>query len=217
MADRSGRVLKLVASAGARHNLRVDHHAPACKIRGARPSWPTWRFAAGIAFFHDGPRSVGVVRLMALLPGERLPLPTSRHASRESVARMSRISCLAGVDAQQAAKFTIVLEKAAVPAPAIAARLDVAELGALKPDLLVCDIDNLEVDPLELVRQLRFVLPGCIIMIYTAVTKRAWSVQCHLAGANGILSKDSTNAQLALGIRGAVRNGCFTDPRFVAA
>jgi len=113
--------------------------------------------------------------------------------------------------------LTAVLKRAGVPLATNLARLNVVELGELKPGLLVCDVDGLEVDSLELLRQLRFVLPGCIIVVYTAMMKRTWSVECHLAGANGLLAKDSTEAELVAGLRLAVRNGCFTDPRFVAA
>jgi DNA-binding NarL/FixJ family response regulator len=130
---------------------------------------------------------------------------------------MARISCLAGIAREHVTKLSDVLEAAGVPPLHILLQVHVVELGELKPGLLVCDIDGLAVDPLELLRQVRFVLPACIIMVFTATTERSWIVDCHLAGANGLLSKASTNAQLTSGVRGALRNGCFTDPRFVAA
>ncbi len=53
----------------------------------------------------------------------------------------------------------VFLRAAGVPDLATVARLDVTELGKLAPDLLVCDIDEVEVDSLELPRRLRCVLP----------------------------------------------------------
>jgi DNA-binding NarL/FixJ family response regulator len=109
---------------------------------------------------------------------------------------MARVSCLAGLARDTLALFTKVLKAAGFPEPAVVARLDVVELGNLKPDVLICDVDNLRVDALEFLRQLRFVVPDCIIVVYTAVMTRARSVECHLAGANGLLAASSTNAPL---------------------
>jgi DNA-binding NarL/FixJ family response regulator len=112
--------------------------------------------------------------------------------------------------------FSAVFTAAGEPALATLARLDVTELGRLAPDLLVCDIDALKVSPLEFLRQVRFVLPECMIAVYTGSEKQAWSLECQLAGANCLLSKASSEADLAKGIRGALRSGCYTDPRFAA-
>jgi DNA-binding NarL/FixJ family response regulator len=94
--------------------------------------------------------------------------------------------------------------------------LDVTYLGRLEPYLLVCDIDDGGVDGLELLRRLRFVLPECTIAVYTRDMHRSWGVSCHLAGANCMLSKTSGLADLAFGLRSAIRSGCFTDPLFCA-
>jgi DNA-binding NarL/FixJ family response regulator len=37
-----------------------------------------------------------------------------------------------------------------------------------------------------------------------------------MAGANGLLSKSSSEAELTNGIRDVLARGCYTDPRFVA-
>ncbi|GAC1403924.1 MAG: hypothetical protein NVSMB64_06400 [Candidatus Velthaea sp.] len=121
---------------------------------------------------------------------------------------------MADIEPDKVEMFTAVLKAAGAPALPVVARLDVAELGKLGPGLLVCDIDRLEVDPLEMLRQLRFVLQPCIIVVYT---EHSWGLACHVAGANGVLSKDSSEVELASGVRGALVNGCFTDPRFKAA
>jgi DNA-binding NarL/FixJ family response regulator len=127
---------------------------------------------------------------------------------------MARHCCLAGVDRADVPKFSAVFSAAGASALASLARLDVAELGRLSPDLLVCDLDGLDADRLEFLRQVRFVLPECTIGIYTGDMKRSWGMECHLAGANCLLSKDASQADLAAGVRDALDGGCFTDERF---
>jgi DNA-binding NarL/FixJ family response regulator len=128
---------------------------------------------------------------------------------------MARTCCLAGMDGAVPI-FSAVFKAAGEPALATVARLNVAELGRLVPDVLVCDLDDLDVDPLELLRQIRFVLPDCLIAVYTGVMKRRWGRACHLAGANCLLAKNSDEEHLADGLRGAMLSGCYTDPRFAA-
>ena len=101
--------------------------------------------------------------------------------------------------------------------PVVAERIIVTELGLAAPDLLVLDIDDLDTDPLELLRMMRFVLPTCIIAVYSGTLRQSWALSCHLAGANCILSKSSDEAQIAAGLRQALTSGCFTDPSFIAA
>lgn len=130
---------------------------------------------------------------------------------------MIRVTCLADVAREQIAMLMAVLERAGLAMSPSIASLDVVELGKLAPDVLVADLDALTVDPLERLRQLRFVLPSCIIVVYTANNTRAWGVEYHLAGANAVLSKASTEAELAAGVRSALQRGCFTDPRLTIA
>src|SRR5271154_4333468 len=129
---------------------------------------------------------------------------------------MARICCLAGIDGVNVPMFSAVFKAAGAPALATLARLDVPELGRLLPDLLVCDVDYVDVDPLELLRRIRFVLPDCMIAVYTGIMQRTWGLSCHLAGANCLLSKESGEADLATGVRDALESGCYTDPRFAA-
>jgi DNA-binding NarL/FixJ family response regulator len=113
--------------------------------------------------------------------------------------------------------FSGVLRAAGAPALATVGRLDVTALGAVAPDVLVCDVDRMNVDPLEFLRRLRFVLPDCLLAVYTGTVKGSWSLACHLAGANCLLSKDAPEAELSEGLRDALASGCYTDPRFAAA
>jgi len=129
---------------------------------------------------------------------------------------MARTCALAGIDGSMVAMFSDVLKAAGELPLTTLARLDVAELRRLAPDLLVCDIDAVAVDAVELVRRIRFVIPDCLIAVYTGDMRRTWGLACHLAGANCLLSKDSDREQLADGLRSALQSGCYTDPRFAA-
>jgi DNA-binding NarL/FixJ family response regulator len=133
---------------------------------------------------------------------------------------MTRICALAGVDEALVPMFSAVFQAAGELPDTTVARLHVSELGRLVPDVLVCDLDtsvnSTEKDSLELLRQIRFVLPECLIAVYTGVTKRTWGLACHLAGANCLLSKASSELQLSEGLRAAVESGCYTDPHFAA-
>jgi DNA-binding NarL/FixJ family response regulator len=131
---------------------------------------------------------------------------------------MARKNCLAGIDDANISLIRHVLRAAgALASPKVARPFSVSELRGIAPDLLLCDVDASEVDKLELLRRIRFALPDCMIVVYTGVTKRTWAVACHLAGANGMLSKESSQAELTTGLRDALQTGCFTDPRFAAA
>jgi DNA-binding NarL/FixJ family response regulator len=128
---------------------------------------------------------------------------------------MARVCCLA-VDPKDIALLGAALKGAGQPGLTIVAHLDVAALGKLAPDVLIADIDRQKVDPLEMLRQLRFVLPECVIVVYTAAVRRDWARACHLAGASCVLSKESRESRLVSGLQHAIQTGCFTDPRFAA-
>jgi DNA-binding NarL/FixJ family response regulator len=130
---------------------------------------------------------------------------------------MARTCCLAGVRQSDVARLSAVVLKSGALAPTWMARINVAKLRTLQPGIVVCDIDEGNADALETLRQIRFVLPDCIITIYSGRLERSWAVACHLAGANGVFFRESTQAELVRGIRGALKSGCFTDPRFAAA
>jgi DNA-binding NarL/FixJ family response regulator len=129
---------------------------------------------------------------------------------------MPRTCCLAGLSAGDALLFTEVLKKAGAPMGVVAARVNVPEIGKLAPAVLVCDLDALTTDPLEMLRQLRFVLADCVVIVYTTSDRREFGLEAHKAGANGVLSKESTIDELARGLRASLRSGCFTDPRLAA-
>ena len=129
---------------------------------------------------------------------------------------MARVCCLASVNPEDTHLLGCVLKGAGEPDYTIVARLDVPALGKLAPEVLVADIDDLEVDALEALRQLRFVLPECVIVVYTAGVGPAWGRASHLAGATCVISKESREPELTIGLRHALQTGCFTDPRLAA-
>lgn len=99
--------------------------------------------------------------------------------------------------------------------PTIAERINVTELGLATPRIVVLDVDDLDIDPFELMRMIRFVLPLCLIAVYSGTLEQSWALSCHLAGANCVLSKTSNAEQLAAGLSEGLISGCFTDPSFV--
>jgi len=129
----------------------------------------------------------------------------------------NQVSCLARIDAGAVELLTSSLAAVARPLPVVVTQLSVTELGLLSPTVLVVDVDGLDIDALEMLRMLRFVLPSCMIAVYTNVLREAWALSCHLAGANCLLSKTSDATAVAAGLRGSLRSGCFTDPSFRAA
>ncbi len=135
------------------------------------------------------------------------------HRPPESVINMARV-CLA-VDRKDIPLLAAALKGAGEPGRAVLTHLDVATLGKLAPDILIADIDQQKVDSLEMLRQLRFVLPECVIVVYTGAGRRAWARACHLAGASCVLSKESREPLLVSGLQYAIQSGCFTDPRLL--
>ena len=129
---------------------------------------------------------------------------------------MARVCCLAAVNPKDIPLLGAALSGAGEVGLTVVANIDVVALGKLAPDVLVADVDWQEVDALEQLRQLRFVLPECVIVVYTGAAKPAWGRACHLAGASCVLSKESPEAVLVSGLRRAIETGCFTDPRFAA-
>jgi DNA-binding NarL/FixJ family response regulator len=95
--------------------------------------------------------------------------------------------------------------------------VSVAELGTYAPNLLLIDFAHLSNDPIESIRQLRFVLPECTIAVISSTLLRSWAARCHMAGANCLLATNSKRERMLAGIRYAVKNGCFTGPGFIDA
>lgn len=130
---------------------------------------------------------------------------------------MAYLCCLAGITPQAIPLIESVLRFVVGADVATVSGLDVSEGGRIAPDLLVCDVDRADVDQLELIRQIRLVLPECLIAVYSNVTLRMWGRACFLAGANCLLSKDADGAALAVKIQDAIRGGRSMAPPFSPA
>ncbi len=94
------------------------------------------------------------------------------------------------------------------------ADLSVAELGKHDPKVLIIDSDHMRSDKLESIRQVRFVLPDCLIAVVSSDLSRAWARKCHMAGSNGVFPSGQSASRTAAGLRRADVTGCFTDPAF---
>jgi hypothetical protein len=94
------------------------------------------------------------------------------------------------------------------------ASLSVTQLAEAAPTFLLIDFRDLDLDQLETLRQIRFVLPRSIIAVYSEDSSTAWAYECHLAGANCMLAKGSRGRAMASGIHRAIQGGCYTDPHF---
>jgi DNA-binding NarL/FixJ family response regulator len=110
--------------------------------------------------------------------------------------------------------FKEILTRGGFDGPQNFERLAVAEIARHTPRAMMVDLDHLKTDRLECVRQLRFVLPECIIAVVSSELQGNWAARCHLAGATGVLSRSAV-PQMVAGLLRAVRNGCYTDPSFM--
>jgi DNA-binding NarL/FixJ family response regulator len=130
----------------------------------------------------------------------------------EHNTRCAVISC----DTNVANVFSDVLMKAGYDRPNRSENLGVAKLATYGPSVLMIDFDHFRFDKLESIRQLRFVLPDSAITVVSSNLKRSWARQCHMAGANGVLSSQRDEQGLLAGLQRAVSTGCYTDPGFTA-
>ncbi|HEV3155606.1 MAG TPA: hypothetical protein VGZ02_17505 [Candidatus Baltobacteraceae bacterium] len=124
--------------------------------------------------------------------------------------RCAVLSC----DKDVANLFSKLLLEAGYDCPQRSQDVRVTKLRTYDPRVLVIDFDHFRSDKLESIRQLRFVLPDCAIAVVSSNLKRSWARQCHMAGANGVLSSGSGEQRMLAGLRSAVGTGCYTDPDF---
>jgi DNA-binding NarL/FixJ family response regulator len=127
---------------------------------------------------------------------------------------MVRACCLVAIRPEDVPRLTVAINAAFEEVKTTVAQPDIALLNALAPDIIAVDIDQLEIDPIEMLRQLRFVCPDSTIVAFTGSTDASLVRGCHNAGANCLLSKDSNGTQLSAGLRRGMRSGCYTDPHF---
>ena len=88
-------------------------------------------------------------------------------------------------------RFSCVLVEAGYDNPRCLEDVGVAKLGIYAPCVLMVDFDHIRSDRLESIRQLRFVLPDCAIVVVSSNLQGTWARMCHMAGANAVLSSRS--------------------------
>jgi DNA-binding NarL/FixJ family response regulator len=113
--------------------------------------------------------------------------------------------------------FARLLDRAGYGPSQAVAKLSITQLAHAAPSFLLIDFQNLDIDELETLRQVRFVLPNCIIAVYSENSLQSWALECHLAGANCVIAKKSDKVSVAAGIRQASLGGCYTDANFRAS
>lgn len=130
---------------------------------------------------------------------------------------MASHCCLLDTAPEDILQLTAAIGAAAVSIEITIALFDLVMLHALGPKMILIDVDLMKIEPLEAVRQLRFVLPNVILVVYAKTLHESHLRGFHNAGANAIISKSSSESEIAAGLRRTMASGCFTDPRFEAA
>lgn len=125
-------------------------------------------------------------------------------------------SAVLSYDKDVAALLTQTLVQGGYEHPECSSELGVAKLGTYDPSVFMVDFDHIRSDQLESVRQVRFVLPDCSIVVVSSDLRRTWARQCHLAGATCVLPGGQSASRLLSGLKRGVNSGCFTDPAFGA-
>lgn len=92
--------------------------------------------------------------------------------------------------------------------------LSLDEIGRFEPAVIFADVDFIDSDTVVAIRQLRSVAPEATICAYTGRSDGGWAATCTRAGANCVISKSATPAEIVAGIQRALRVGAFVDGRF---
>ncbi len=153
-----------------------------------------------------------------LLSGSAPAIPPLGRRGRQGKEPMEHNrSAIVSCDRTAGNLLSLMLLQSGYSHPRRSEELGVANLRTYGPRVVVVDFDHLRSDKLESIRQLRFVLPDCAIAVVSSNLTRGWARQCHMAGANGVLSSSSRGThRMRTGLRRAVQTGCYTDPDFAA-
>jgi DNA-binding NarL/FixJ family response regulator len=100
--------------------------------------------------------------------------------------------------------LTQVLSEAGFTVVTSLETLALDQLGRTEPSVIFVDIDFIDVEAVEALRQIRSVLPDATICAYTGGGKDGWAATCTRAGANCVISKSAAPAEIVAGIRRAV-------------
>lgn len=141
--------------------------------------------------------------------------PVRRSREVKEAMELHRSAVLSS-DKDATDRFSCVLVEAGYDNPRCLEDVGVAKLGIYAPCVLMVDFDHIRSDRLESIRQLRFVLPDCAIVVVSSNLQGTWARMCHMAGANAVLSSRSGAKHMIAGLQCAVRTGCYTGPEFAA-
>lgn len=83
---------------------------------------------------------------------------------------------------------------------------------ACRPDVALVDISLPDRSGIQLVREMRSMLPGIFILVVSMHTKPDYVVEAVKAGANGYLTKDAAAERLIEGLRQVERGAFYLDP-----
>jgi DNA-binding NarL/FixJ family response regulator len=92
-------------------------------------------------------------------------------------------------------------------------RRAIAEIGALKPDVVLLDISMPGLSGIDAISMIRDLHPAAKVVMLTNHEGETFVNQALAAGADGYLSKDSDEAELALAIESVRRGNPFISPK----
>lgn len=140
-----------------------------------------------------------------------------QHGSLRDASRGMRGSVLVGVIEPQrlfAPFLTQLLSGEGFSVVVSLESMSLDEIGRNEPDVVFVDIDFIEVEPITAIRQLHGVVPNATICAYTGRTDPEWAAAIGGAGANCVISKSATPAEIVDAIQRALHAGGFVDHRF---
>jgi DNA-binding NarL/FixJ family response regulator len=119
---------------------------------------------------------------------------------------MERICCLVGATPEDVPRLAAAIAAAASDIDVNVALFDVVMFQALAPDVIVVNIDAMREHPLEVLAQLRFVLPRCTIIVFVSSHDASRLREVRNTGANAI-AMSSSDYDIALAFRHALGGG----------
>jgi DNA-binding NarL/FixJ family response regulator len=112
--------------------------------------------------------------------------------------------------------LTQVLSEAGFTVVTSIETLALDELCRTEPSVIFVDIDFIDVEAVDALRQIRSVLPDATICAYTGGAEEGWAATCTRAGANCVISKSAMPDEIVAGIQRALKVGAYVDRRFDA-
>ncbi len=109
--------------------------------------------------------------------------------------------------------LTEVFAEAGLDVRGVTRDVDPRAMADDPPDALFVDTDYLESDPLRAINLIGALAPKTLVCVYTGEHDPDWAEACHFAGAAAVFSKHANRGEIVAGLREAMRNRTYTDPR----